>query len=352
MPTKLSRRDFLRLAAGSAAAISMSGFLAPFIKEAVAAGTAPAVIWLQGASCTGCSVSLLNTVHPTIQDVLLNVISLHYHPNISAGCGEIVMKEIENVSNNKNGFFLVVEGAVPTGIDGKFCTVGEKSKTEEWTFVDFVKTLGEKATGVINVGTCSAFGGIPAAGPNPTDCVPVSDIVDNKTMINIPGCPPHPDWIVGTLAHVILYGKPPELDTNGRPKMFYGGVIHDNCPRRQYFDNAIFAKNFSEPGCLLEIGCKGPIAHCDSTTRLWNGGVNWCVKSGAPCLACTEPEFPWPIYERLPNVPMGPRINATINEVGGVLAIGTALGIGGHLMGNIATGRIGGHEEEKKEGDV
>jgi hydrogenase small subunit len=73
MPKKLSRRDFVKFCAGSAAAISMSGFLTPYLAQAVEEG-APPVIWIQGASCTGCSISLLNTVHPDIKDVLLKTI--------------------------------------------------------------------------------------------------------------------------------------------------------------------------------------------------------------------------------------------------------------------------------------
>ncbi|HCF71314.1 MAG TPA: iron hydrogenase, partial [Syntrophomonas sp.] len=173
----------------------------------------------------------------------------------------------------------------------------------------------------------------------------------NVPIINVPGCPPHPDWMVGTIAHVLLYNDIPELDTFGRPKMFFENIIHDNCPRRQYFDNAIFAKNFSEPGCLLEIGCKGPIAHCDATTRLWNGGVNWCIKSGAPCIACTEPEFPgWPMYERMPSMPVGSAITATADQVGLVVGGAAVVGIAGHLAGNVLTGRIGPKKAEK-EGD-
>ena len=352
MPTKLTRREFIRLAAGSAAALSISGFLAPYMKEAIAAGTAPPVIWIQGAGCTGCSISLLNTVHPSIQEVLLKVISLRYHPNVMAAAGDLAIQEamFKVANENKGKFFLVVEGAVPTGEDGLFCTVGEENG-KPITFERLVKELGSKAKAILAFGTCSAFGGIPATPPNPTGCKPVSEIVKGVPCVNVPGCPPHPDWMVGTIAHVVLYGDYPELDSFGRPKMFFKGIVHDNCPRRQYFDNGIFARNLSEPGCLLEVGCKGPIAHCDSTTRLWNGGVNWCIKAGAPCIACTEPQFPgWPIYERMPEMPVGPRISATVDEIGMVLGGATLLGIGGHLIGNIATGRIGGKHDEK-EGD-
>ena len=92
MPTKLTRRDFIRLCAGGAAAVSMTSVLAPVLTQAVEAG-APPVIWLQGASCTGCSVSLLNTVHPDIKKILLDVISLRYHPNISGAAGDLAWKK-------------------------------------------------------------------------------------------------------------------------------------------------------------------------------------------------------------------------------------------------------------------
>ncbi len=352
MPTKLSRRDFLRLCAGSAAAISLSGYLAPFIKEAAAAG-GPPVLWIQGGSCTGCSISILNTVHPDIEKVITEVISLRYHPNLAAGAGNLVIEEMYKVAaENPKKFFLVVEGAVPVADDGVYCIIGERNG-HHLTFLKAVQELGSQAAGILNFGTCSAFGGFPATPPNPTDCKPVKDIVKNVPIVNVPGCPPHPDWMVGTIAHVILYNELPELDAFGRPTMFFDKIIHDNCQRRQYFDNAIFAKNFGEPGCMLELGCKGPFAHCDSTTRLWNGGTNWCVKAGGVCIACTEPQFPaWPIYERLPELPVAPGITATVDQIGGVLAGLAVLGIGGHLAGNIMTGRIGPKKnQDEKEGD-
>ncbi len=351
MPSKLSRRDFIRLCAGSAAAISLSGYLAPFMAEAVAAG-APPVVWIQGASCTGCSISLLNTVHPDIQEVLTKVISLKYHPNVMAAAGDLALEEgmFKIAEEFKGNFFLVVEGAVPTGADGLFCMVGERDG-KPITFENMVKEVGSKAKAILNFGTCSAFGGIPATPPNPTGCKPVSEIVKTVPIVNVPGCPPHPDWMVGTIAHVLLYNDYPEVDSFGRPKMFFSNIIHDNCQRRQYFDNAIFAKNFGDPGCMLELGCKGPIAHCDATTRLWNGGVNWCVKAGGVCIGCTEPQFPgWPMYERMPEMPIGPAMTATVDQIGGVLGAAAVLGIGGHLAGNVLTGRIGPKKDEK-EGD-
>jgi len=125
--------------------------------------------------------------------------------------------------------------------------------------------------------------------------------------VNIPGCPPHPDWFAGTVASLILNGLPgaDELDDNLRPHLFYGKLIHEYCPRRAYFDEGKFAKKFGDEGCLYELGCKGPITYADCPLRLWNNGTNWCVGAGAPCQGCTQPEFPdlvAPLYEKLVDV--------------------------------------------------
>lgn len=350
----LSRRQFLKLCAGSAAALGISQLYVPQIAQALGGAAAgnPPVIWIQGASCTGCSVSLLNTAHPSIKEVLLDIISLRYHPNVMAAAGELAIDAMHKTAEEFKGeFFLVVEGAVPTAADGKFCTVGETADGKAVTFADLVKDLGSKAKAILSVGTCSSYGGAPAAKPNPTGCISVKEHMPEATVINIPGCPPHPDWIVGTIAHVLLFGIP-ELDKDGRPTMFFGKVIHDNCPRRQYFDNGKFAKNFSDEGCLLEIGCKGPVTHSDCFSRQWNGGVNWCIKAGSPCFGCVEKDYPFePFFQKLPNIDL-PGINTSADTIGKIAGGATALGIGAHLTGNILSGRIGAKKaDEAKDGE-
>jgi hydrogenase small subunit len=109
-------------------------------------------------------------------------------------------------------------------------------------------------------------------------------------VVNIPGCPPHPDWMVGTVAHALMFGIP-ELDSDGRPKMFYSTLVHDNCPYRSYYDEQKFAKSFGEEGCRVELGCKGPESYSDCWKRGWNNNVNWCVHNSL-CLGCTQPGYP------------------------------------------------------------
>ena len=275
------------------------------------------VVYIQTAACTGCAVSLLNAASPTIKNVLIDQIApgvhinLRYHPVIMAAAGEIAIKVMEDTAKQKkDGYVLVVDGAVPVATDAVYGAVGERNG-KPVTMLQRVTELAPDALAVIALGTCAAFGGIAAAKPNPTNCQPVSKVLEangiKKPLINIPGCPPHPDWFVGTVAGIILNGLPKaeDLDDFLRPKAFFGKLIHENCPRRASFDEGKFAKKFGEEGCLYELGCKGPITYSDCPTRKWNSGTNWVIGCGAPCNACTQPEFPdqaSPFYERLVDV--------------------------------------------------
>jgi hydrogenase small subunit len=291
----ITRRQFLKIC-GAGAAFSVSGSLIPEIVAALekAAAGNPPVIWIQGAGCTGCSTSLLNTTHPSIAEVLLNIISLKVHQTIMAATGQQAFDYMwESATKNYGKYFLVVEGAVETVNQGKCCLTGER-EGKEVPFTEVTKNLGRGAAAVLAFGQCAAYGGIPAAHPNPTSAMGVGEFFkDNQIktpVINVPGCPPHPDWMVGTIAHALMFGIP-ELDDNGRPKLFYGTLVHDNCPYRSYYDDQKFAKSFGEEGCRSELGCKGPESFADCWKRGWNDNVNWCIHNSL-CLGCTEPGYP------------------------------------------------------------
>jgi hydrogenase small subunit len=271
-------------------------------------------VWLAGAGCSGCSVSLLNAVSPNIRNVLVDPVlpgkhvNLRFHPVVMAGQGEPAVKVlVDTRKDNPGGYLLLVEGAIPTAGDGLYCTIGEL-EGKHMTMQDTLVEMAGDAMAVICVGTCASFGGIPSGSPNPSACKSVTEVLEARgvdtPVINVPGCPPHPDWMVGTIAMVLLNGLPgpDDLDAAKRPKAFYGKLIHDNCPRRAYFDAGQFARHTGDQGCLYEIGCKGPMTYADCPTRLWNNGVNWCVGAGAPCIGCVEPTFPdkiQPMYHKL-----------------------------------------------------
>ncbi|MEZ0574474.1 NiFeSe hydrogenase small subunit [Halodesulfovibrio aestuarii] len=314
----LNRRDFVKLCTGTVAGLGVSQMFNPAVCEAISGslnGERPPVLWLQGAGCTGCSVSLLNSVNPHIKDVLLKVISLEFHPTVMAWEGEPAMEHMFKIADKYDGkFFLVVEGSIPTEAEGKYCVVGEADH-QEITMVEAMKELGPKAAAVLAIGTCSAYGGIPAAAGSQTGAKGVRDFFESEEIatpvVNIPGCPPHPDWIVGTVTvaldaikkHGLAdgLGEVVEiLDDDGRPTPFYGENIHDNCPYLEDFDNDLLATKFTDVrGCRMELGCKGPDTMSDCYKRKWNNGMNWCVQN-AVCIGCVEPDFPdgkSPFYE-------------------------------------------------------
>ena len=267
------------------------------------------MIWLQTSTCSGCSVSVLNSASPRITDLLLREVipgkhvHLRFHSTLMAGTGESALEVLEESKAEEGSYLLIVEGSVPTKDGGIYGTL------REVPMVDLVAEMARSAMAVIALGTCASFGGIFASSPNPTGCVSAGALLKEKgievPMINIPGCPPHPDWFVGTVEAILVGGlSAVGLDDIGRPTRFFGQLIHENCPRRAYFDEGKFAAHLSDQGCLYELGCKGTITHSDCPLRRWNSSGNWVIGSGAPCNGCTEPDFPnliTPFYERIPE---------------------------------------------------
>ncbi len=309
----LNRRDFVKLCTGTVAGFGVAQMFHPAINEAFAAdasGQRPAVLWIQGQGCTGCSVSLLDTANPTIADVLLKVISLEFHPTVMAAEGQQSIEHMRSVAKAQKGnYFVVVEGAIPVAANGKYCVVGEThdgAKHEEIMMTDLVKELAPGAAAMLAVGTCASYGGIPAAKGSKTGAMGLSAFLkENKIatpVVNISGCPPQPDWIVGTVALALKLVKEhglakglgevvKALDSDGRPVPFYGQNVHENCPFVGDFDEGKMSPIITDKkGCRYDLGCKGPDSYCDSYKRLWNG-VNWCV-ANATCISCTSKGFP------------------------------------------------------------
>jgi NiFe hydrogenase small subunit HydA len=259
------------------------------LTEAYAATTKPPVLWLQAQSCTGCSVSFLNSVYYATADQLLTqTLDLKYHPNIMAAADDLAISAA-NAAYTNGGYILIVEGAIPTGASGKYC--------ELWpglTALSGVQQFASKAAYVLAVGTCAAYGGISAGNPNPTAARSVKAVLGTKPVVNIPGCPTHPDWVVGTVAYILQNGRAPALDSLYRPVTYFSTTVHERCPRRGTDDDG----GLGGSTCMREAGCKGPETRADCPIRKWNSpgtsktGVNWCIGSSFPCHGCTEPKFP------------------------------------------------------------
>ena len=307
----LTRRQFMESGIGTISVLGFSLIEIPGLEQLCRAAepeTAPVaevpIIWIATGGCSGCSVSLLNSASPTIDEALLGQIlpgkhlSLAFHTTVMAAAGHQAMDQLNACAReNKGRYVLVVDGATASKDDGLYCCVGEEGD-RPITGYAHVRDLGRNAAATLAVGACAAFGGIPAADPNPTDCLPVSEVFQREgittPLVNIPGCPPHPDWIVGTIATYLLGGAEAlKLDDHGRPAAFFSECIHDNCPYRGHFERGEFAEHFGEHGCLIKLGCKGPITYADCPIRKFNNGTSWCCEAGHPCIGCCHPDFPF-----------------------------------------------------------
>ncbi len=260
---------------------------------AQAASSGVKLVWLQGQADTGCSISLLQGDHPDIYDAVLKLsVNIAYHQTLMVEAGETASKVLHDMITSDAPDVIVVEGSIPVGDRKHACMIGEY-QGEEFILEDYLKKIGPRVKSgiIVAVGSCATHGGIPGANPNPTNAVGVSDVLPGATVVNLPGCPPQGEHILLTLAAVIL-GITPELDAQGRPKVFYSKLLHDECPLRGYYDEGEFAHNFGEVGCLYKLGCKGPITYADCASRKWNGGTNFCMSAGAPCNGCFSLQFP------------------------------------------------------------
>lgn len=301
----------------------------------------PPVIWLGTNTCAGDMLSFLNSYDPDYRHFINDLVDLRYDYLIGAAEGNMSTGILESaITDLAEQYILVVEGSIPVKANGLYSIIGYRDG-RPWTALQAVRELGAKARYVVAAGTCAAFGGPYASEPNPTGSLPIQAVL-NRTVINVPGCPINPNWMMGTLVHLIKYGVP-ELDSYSRPKLFYGETIHNLCQRRHYFDNSIFAKTPGEPWCMYKLGCKGPVTYADCPYRQWSGEhLSWPVKANTPCIGCTSPEFPdgdSPFFEHLPDIKL-PAIKMTANRFGKLTGIATALGIAGHLTGSIITGRL------------
>ena len=293
----LTRRDFVKVAGMTTAYFGLSQALTPQIVEALESTSGkPAVIWLEGQSCTGCTESFLNNQEPDATSILLDTISLRYHETAMAASGHQAEQALQDTIE-EGGYVLVIEGSIPLAEDGKFCTIAGKP------FTEIVRETAANAAAIICVGSCATYGGIPRSGP--TDAVGYLfrgkelhhefDDVGNKPVINLPTCPLHNERLVATIVHYITFGTVPALDQYRRPYAFYGQLMHNNCPRRGHYEAGRFLTDYNNPAqkdyCLILKGCKGPIAMQDCWDRLWNGRASYCIEANIPCVACSQPEF-------------------------------------------------------------
>lgn len=266
----ISRRAFMKYCSGIAMTLGLGTTMVPKIADALTGDTRPPVVWLHFAECTGCSEAFLRSAEPGVADILFDVLNLTYHETLQAACGEKAeYNRDQTVADHAGEFICIVEGAIPTADNGVYGMIGGR------TMLDIAQSVIPQAKHTIALGTCAAFGGLPAAAPNPTGAMGVKDAIGVDT-INITGCPPHPMNLVACITSYLLNNQMPPLRTDGRPEFCHGEKIHCGCTYPH--------------GCLRGYNCKGPQTYNNCHRQPYNE-ESWCIQAEHQCIGCSEPGF-------------------------------------------------------------
>jgi hydrogenase small subunit len=329
-----SRREFVEFCGSLCVVLGLTREDAPKMVKALQSQKRPSVIWIQLQECTGCVESVIRTSEPTIGNLVLDLISLDYSHTLMAASGKQAEDALQAAMKENNGkYLLLVTGSVPLADKGVYLTIGGRSAKT------ILEEAAKGAAAVIALGACAHWGSVQAARPNPTGAVGVQDIIKDKPVVNIAGCPPIADVVTATVAHYLTFGTLPNTDAMGRPLFAYGARIHDQCSRRANFDAGQYVEVFDDEAarkgwCLYHVGCKGPETFSPCPIIQWNGGTSWPIGAGHPCIGCTEPHF-WdtmtPFYDRLPDIG-GFGVERRADLIGAALAIGATAGVATHAL--------------------
>ena len=299
----VSRRSFMKLCGTLAVMVGLGEAAAPRVAQALeesvigaSQGDLYPVIWIEGASCTGCTEAFAQIDAPDPASIVLEMISLNYSETLSAAAGWS-MEEAKEQTIAAGNYILIYEGAVLNGWDGNALRIAGKTGNEH------LIEAAEKANAVVALGSCAVNGGWMAAHPNPSNAQGVQQFLKAQgietPVINVPGCPPNPEWLCAILVEVLLLNKLPELNAENKPAQIFGQTVHDNCQRRGHFENGEFVYQFGSPEeakgyCLYPLGCRGPQTKASCGVVRYNHRRSWCIEAGAPCIGCCEanPENP------------------------------------------------------------
>ncbi len=348
----VSRKDFLKFCTAITAMMGFEASFAPKVVEALETQERIPVIYKHFQECTGCSESFIRTAHPTVGDLILDMISLDYHETLMAASGDQARAQAKLTKQNYKGkYILAVEGSISLADGGIHCMINGE------TALDIFREYEKDCMAIIAYGSCASFGNVQAAAPNPTKATPIYKLT-NKPVINVPGCPPIAEVMAGVITHILTFGSLPELDNRRRPKVFYGHRIHDNCQRRAFFDAGLFVESFDDEGakqgwCLYKMGCKGPVTHNSCANMKWNEGTCWPVESGNPCIGCSEDNF-WdfgPIFTTKAQIP-GTNIIFNPDKVGATVIGAAVAGVGVHAAATVVSESLKKSKDGKEDKEV
>lgn len=287
----MNRREALKKIWQAIVVAGASSFLT--FEDLLAADASPDkrinLVWMHASSCSGCSCSFLNIEYVPVLDILTKFCNLIYHPDLSLAAGDQVTDMLHKVSTNGSKYVFVLEGAIPVGMPHA-CLMADKPITH------WVEKVGGKALASVGLGTCAVFGGITRMKSMETDSIPLDAFYAQKgirqPVVNLPNCPIKPEHLVYTLLHYVQKGSFPKADNKGRPFKFYERTVHEQCIYYADFQEKRYARHVGDSGCLLKLGCQGPVTRNDCLITGHNNNTNVCIRAGHPCVGCASEHFP------------------------------------------------------------
>ncbi|HVN35856.1 MAG TPA: hydrogenase small subunit [Casimicrobiaceae bacterium] len=325
----ITRRSFLKFCSLTAASLGLGNAGAQEIAKAMETKPRTPVVWLHGLECTCCSEAFIRSAHPLAKDVVLSMLSLDYDDTLMAAAGYQAEQQLEDtIKKYKGNYILACEGNPPLADDGVYCIPGGRP------YVEKLRRVAADCKAIISWGSCASWGCVQAAKPNPTQATPIHKVITDKPIIRVPGCPPIPEVMTGVVTYMLTFERLPDVDAQGRPKMFYSQRVHDKCYRRPHFDAGQFAERFDDAGarmgyCLYKVGCKGPVTYNACSATRWNEGLSFPIQSGHGCIGCSEDAF-WDkgsFYDHLTTIraPGLGGVEGTADRIGlGVAAVAGA----------------------------
>lgn len=311
------------------------------------------VFWLAGMSCDGCTISVAGATNPGIEGLLNGIVPampkvLLHHPVLSVEAGSEFIQSFKDAHAGTLGapYVVVYEGSVAderiaarTG--GYWCAMGSEAlggegeeeggdhESHPVPTTAWLSRLAPGAAATIAIGTCATWGGVPSADGNPTGAMGVMDFLGKDyrsafglPVINIPGCAPVGDNFTETVFAILLFlqglGPLPSFDELGRPAWLFSETVHQTCTRAGYYEEGIFAKEYGDPECLVEIGCWGPVVNCNIVKRGAINHMGGCMAAGGICIGCTMPGFPdkfSPFYSQPPGAVFSSMASRTTGAV-------------------------------------
>ena len=299
----ITRRSFVHFCSAIAATLCLSEVFVPKIAEALEesvigkpSGALTPVVWLELASCTGCTESFVQVDRPDVATVILELLTLNYSEALSAGAG-YSLEKAKNETIQAGDYILIIEGALMEGWGGNALRIADEKGT------DIVLHAAKNAKIIICTGSCAVDGGWQAAYSNPCGAIGVQAFLEKRKtagdinrippLINLPGCPVNPENLVALIINLKIFNRLPELNDNNYPLIMFKNTVHNNCSRRGHYENSEFVHAFGSEEevkgyCLYHMGCKGIQTNANCPGVLWNRGMNWCIEAGAPCIGCAQ----------------------------------------------------------------